>query len=312
MKRYALFALLIGSLTLAVAGCGDDEEDGGGDGGGEVVSAPEPTEALEEHVERVNQAIAEGDCEALVSEALSFTRIGPDGLPVAPGDPADPAECSGKAPAAGLLTAIKGTEFTESEEGGPAAFSEGQAGKPIEGYDRWTMLSLVDNDGTWRQLLFFPADPQLEEDPPEGADYAKKLDTALNAVRSGDCKGAGDAFDPNSRLAEGKGPVAACENLAGGEIFAPAFKATEAEDAQPEELVVTRDYAVYGIPTEEAYFAAVMVTPPGPPNQPPQTSFSLTELVPLTEVELPPPPKTEADAGPGAEATETQAPTETD
>ena len=292
MKR---FTLVLTCMAFAAAGCGgDDDESGDGGGDGDVVSAPEAQSSLQEHVDAVNQAIAEGDCEALIETTFSFTRAGEGGLPAQPGDPVRPEECGAKAPAPSLLKQIKGTAYTESEEEGPAAISQGTGGKPVDGFDYSMMISLVDWDGNWRHLTFFPGDPQLDQDPPDDADHAETLDLALEAVRSGDCKDAATAFNSNSPLAGGKGPEEACERLAGGEIFAPALKATDAEDAQPEELVVGLDVVIYGVPTEEAYFAVVMATAPGPAGQAPQSHFSLTDVIPLTEVEIEPPPEATA------------------
>ena len=292
MKR---FTLVLTCMAFALTGCGgDDDENGGGEGDGDVVSAPEAQSSLQEHVDAVNRAIAEGDCEALMETTFSFIRVGEGGVPAGPGDPASPEECGAKAPAPALLAELKGTAYSESEEEGPAAISQGTGGKPVDGFDHSVMISLVDRDGNWRHLAFFPGDPQLDQDPPDDADHAETLDLALEAVRSGDCKDAGSAFNANSPLAGGKGPEAVCRRLSGGDVFGPALKATDAEDAQPEELVAGLDFAIYGIPTEEAYFAVLMATAPGQAGQAPQSHFSLTDVVPLTEIEIEPPPEATA------------------
>jgi hypothetical protein len=205
-----------------------------------------------------------------------------------PGGPATERECAPNSPAQSVLRTNKDVEFAVGEESGPVAVSEGELASPVEGYDLTAMISLVDLDGQWRDLIYFPVDPQFEEEPNADADPAAVVEELVAAVKSGDCEGV-DIFDPFSRLTSGKqgdaGQLAACKALVDGSYFGPSVKETPEEDLEPEELIFARDIALYGVPTKEAYYVVTMFTPPTEPEAPPQATFRVTEVNVLTEAE---------------------------
>src|SRR5688500_4484858 len=283
----SLFAcLVLGFLPL---GCGDDDDEG--DDGGDVVSQPEPTTPIDQQMAAINQAIDDQDCDQFAALNFSFLRGQVDGLPPEPGaSSATKEECSFLEDNA--LSQLAGVEFTESEELGAAAITEGELPAPIQGYESVTMVWLTDWDGEYRNLYYFPADPQVGEVPAEGADPESSVQALIDAARSGDCKDAEEFIEPTGLLAQQNGgAVEGCEAIADGEIFAPAVEGTP--DAAPEEMGTVRDYAFYGVPTADAYFGVTLATPPVDPGEPASSEFRVIDVVPLTEVELEPTPEEE-------------------
>ncbi len=273
-------ALCAAAMLLAACGGSDDSTTStdAAEGG-----APAAAQPLSEAVAELNDAIAAGDCEALMELTFSTTRLSAvEGQPAEPDQPAMKEECSGEAPAPGLLEELEGTTFEDSEEYGPAAVTEGEASEPIGGYDHWAVTWAVDRDGQWRNLGFFPTDPQFEEDLGDGADPQAVGEEMVAAVEEDDCGSADGTFAKFSRY--GKAPEDFCEALAGGSIFAPAVRG--AEKVEVEELGASRDYGFAGVDTGDTYFLASMATPPIKPGSPPQDEIEVVEVVPLTEFEI--------------------------
>jgi hypothetical protein len=181
-----------------------------------------------------------------------------------------------------LLADLEGTTFDESEDFGVAAISQGEAEKPIQGYDYWAVLWAADRDGEWRNLAFFPTDPQFEEKLGSGADPVAITEEMIEAARTGDCENAEEFFNGFVRF--GEKPVDACKTLAGGTIFAPAVKAA-GDDLVVEEIGSSRDYAFVGVDTGDTYFLVALATPPIKPGSPPQDEILVSEVVPVTEYE---------------------------
>jgi hypothetical protein len=145
---------------------------------------------------------------------------------------------------------------------------------------------MVDRDGMWRNLGFYPTDPQFEEELGEGADPVGATEQLLDAVSTGDCSDADEFVSKFTRF--GEQPEQGCEALISGSIFAPAVEAA-GEDVVVEELGRSRDYAFVGVDTGEAYFGVTLNTPPIKPDQPPQSELLIAEVVPLTDFEIVPP-----------------------
>jgi hypothetical protein len=282
LKRVVTSLLVLAAASFAA--CGDDNDEPAAESETELSAlAPEPTGSLEDAVAELNQAIADGDCEALVATTFSVMRPNAQGDgPAEPGDPVQPQECAKESPAVPLLADIKGTTFEESEEYGPAAISQGSTDSPVGGYDMWAVVWLVDRDGEWRQTSFYPTDPQFEEDLPEEADPVGVTEEMVAAVQEEDCSQADQFFGEQTRF--GATPEEGCEAILGGSIFAPAVQA--AEDVTVEEIGASRDYAIVGIDTGETYFAAQLATPPIKPNQPPQAELQVADVLPLGEFEI--------------------------
>lgn len=287
-----LTRVLLGGLggvltAVALAACGGDDSPEPG-----VVSAPEPDQALEEHLERVNGALATGDCKTFVEESFSQGRNQPRRSTelIEPGAPATKRDCAPPTKTtAKLMSALEGIEFTVTKESGPAAVSEGTADVEFQGYGHWAQISLVDRDRQWRALSYFQVEPQ-DESPPRKADPGAVVDEFLTAVRADDCKDADAIFDPLGRLAGGSfkladpnGAARACKTVVNGALFAPSLKQTREADARPEELLTTRDISIWGIPTKEAYYAVFLGTPPHRIGAPPESTFLVSDVVVLTE-----------------------------
>ena len=281
------------ALTLAAVGlgaCGDEgEETTSGTGSEEAATgAPQATGSVDDAVATLNQAIADQDCEAIVSITYSTIRPSDTGEGVAedPDQPVQPVECSKKSPAPFLLKDLEGTEFTESEEyGGAAAMSEGTGGKPIQGYDRWAVMWLADRDGEWRNISFYPVDPQFEEDLPEAADPVGVTERMIEAVEAGDCSNAEELFGEGLRF--GATPKEACETVAGGSTFVPALKEA-GEEITVEEIGRSRDYAFVGIDMGDLYYAVQLATPVIEPNQPVQDEVQVADIIRMTDAPEPP------------------------
>ena len=282
MKRLLIAGLA--AAAIALGACGDDEgEETTATTEEAATGAPQATQSLDDAVAQLNEAIASDDCEAMTSLAFSFLRSNAAGdAPAEPGEPVRPEECEKGSPADLLLTDIEGTTFDESEDFGAAAVSMGSGGKAVQGYDEWSVIWLVDRDGQWRTHSFFPADPQFDEDLPETVDPVATTEEAVAAIQAGDCSNADELFGEQTRL--GKTSDEACENLAGGSIFAPAVAG--ATDITYEEIGATRDYAVVGIDTGDTYFAALLGTPVIDAKQPVQDVVHVLDVVPLTDFEI--------------------------
>ena len=288
MRAICVSLLAVLALVVVTPGCGDDDDEG--DDGGDVVSQPESNVPIEDQMAALNQAIDDQDCDQFAALNFGFLRAPVDGLPPAPGSPATAEECTSLED--NPLSQLAGPEFTESEELGAAAITEGELAQPIQGYDNVTMIWLTDWDGEYRNLYYFPADPQIGEEPASGIDPESSVQALIDAARTGDCEDAEEFMEPTGLLAQQNGgAVEGCEAVAGGEIFAPAVKATP--DAAPEEMGITRDYAFYGVPTADAYFGVTLATPPVDPGEPPSAESRVIDVVPMTEVELEPQPSEE-------------------
>jgi hypothetical protein len=287
MRKLLIAGLAVAALALGA--CGDDDSDDTTTAAEETSSsAPQASGSLDDAVAQLNEAIANQDCEAFVAMTFSFLRADETGeAPAEPGDPVRPDECGDEAPAPPLLADIEGTTFDESEEyGGTAAMSTGSGGKPIQGYEEWTVQWLVDRDGEWRTLGFIPTDPQFEEDLPETVDPVAITQQLVDAVESGDCAGAEEFINADHFLGEpGSSPEEGCESVVGGSIFAPAVSAATDEVAV-EELGQSRDFAFVGVDTGDTYFAAILGTPVVKANQPVQDEVQVIDIVPMTEFEI--------------------------
>ena len=284
----ALFALL---AALGFAACGSEEStEGGDDGESQLVSPPEVTASLDEQMQALNEAIATDDCEAFSELTFTFLRpLGDDGQFQEPGSPGTAEECKNTEQVRGMLD---GVELTESAEYGTVGVTEGALPKPVGGYDTMVVNWLLDSDGQYRHTFLGPSDPAIGTEPLEGTDFDAVIDGMLEAVRSGDCSGAEGLFHEAGLFAEaGSTPEEQCEALAGGQIFAPALK----ETAEPgvEQLGATLDQVWYGIGTEEAYFTVTLSTPiakqRGSLSDEEQGTFTVTDVIPNTVVELDPP-----------------------
>ena len=280
-RRHSVLWLLLAALALLAAGCGDDS------GSRPETSAPQAEQPLDEVVAELNRAISEQDCNAFVALTYSALRVNAAGdAPADAGEPVRPEECEENG-ADVLLGDLEGTTFEESEDFGAAAFAEGPAGAPVEGYDHWTVILLADRDGKWRHFGFVPADPQFSEEMAEGADPVGVTEQFVEAVKAGDCANADEFLLDQLRF--GETPREACEALAGGTIFAPALRS--AEDMTVEEIGRTRDYAIVGVDTGRTYFAVQLNTPPIAPNKPPQAELLVVDVVPMTDFEIVEPPE---------------------
>ena len=272
------------ALAFALGACGDDNEEPTGSSEDAASSAPEASAPVDEAVTALNEAIASQDCEQLMEITFSVLRVNADGDgPAEPGQPVQPEECSGEAPAPGLLKALEGTTFEQTEDYGAGAISDGTGGKETGGYDHWSVIWAVDRDGQYRNLAFYPADPQFEEDLPTSVDPVAVTEEMLSIIESGDCANADQVFGEGTRF--GASPEEACEALSGGTIFAPAVKAA-GDDALVEELGASRDYALVGVDTGDTYFLVHLATPPIKPDQPVQDEIGVVDVVPLTDFEV--------------------------
>ena len=281
----AMFALLPAALGLAA--CGSDDSD---DGGSELVSPPEATVSIDEQMQALNEAIAADDCEAFASLTLTFLRPrDAEGELPEPGSAGSADECKNTEQVRAMLD---GVEFTEAAEYGTAALTEGELAKPVGGYDTMSASWILDSDGQYRHTFMGPSDPGIGTEPVEGTDFDEVIDSMLEAVRSGDCSGAEEIFHEAGVFAEpGSTPEEQCEGLAGGQIFAPAVKATE--EPGVEQMGATLDQVWYGISTEEAHFTVTLTTPiakqQGSLTEEEQGTFTVVDVLPNTEVELPAP-----------------------
>jgi hypothetical protein len=276
-----VFVLVLAALALFVAGCGDDSESG------PETSAPRAEQPLDEAIAELNRLIREQDCDAFVALTYSALRVNAAGdAPADPGEPVRPEECEDNG-AGALLKELKGTTFEESEDFGAAAFAEGPAGKPVEGYDHWTVIFLTDRDGEWRHFSFVPADPQFEEEMAEGADPIGVAEQFVDAVEAGDCTNADQFLLDQLRF--GDKPRESCEALAGGTVLAPALRS--AKDVKVEEIARVRDYAIVGVDTGRTYFAVQLNTPPIAPDKPPQDELLVVDVVPMTDFKIVEPPE---------------------
>ena len=277
---------MVCAAALALGACGEDDSSTTAEEEPST-SAPAAEQSLDDAVAGLNTAIEEQDCEALLALSFSTTRISvDDDAPAEPDQPVQPEECGKDAPAPPLLADLEGTTFDESEEYEGAAISQGEAGEPVGGYDHWAVLWMVDRDGMWRNIGFYPTDPQFEEELGEGADPVDTTEQLLDAVRTGDCSNAEEFVSKFTRF--GDQPDDGCEALISGSIFAPAVKSA-GEDVVVEELGRSRDYALVGVDTGDAYFGVALNTPPIKPDQPPQSELLIAEVVPLTDFEIVPP-----------------------
>ena len=272
-----LAALVLAVFTLALLGCGDDSGSPEPESG-----APEPTQSLDAALGELNRVIKEQDCGGFVALTYSALRTNAAGdAPAEAGEAVRPEECeeNGAGP---LLRDLEGTRFTDSENYVSAAVAEGPAGEPVEGYDTWTVILLGDRDGKWRHLAFIAADPQFEEDLPNGADPVAVAEQLVRMVKNEDCSSASDVFGAGLRF--GDTPREACETLGDGTIFAPAVR--RAGEVTVEELGTTRDYSIVGIDTGRTYFAVYLGTPPIAPDRPPQDEIRVREIVPMTDFQI--------------------------
>lgn len=271
------------AAAFALGACGDDSEEPTGGSEEAASSAPEASAPIDDAVADLNEAIANQDCELLMEITFSSLRASADGDgPAEPGQPVQPEECSKQAPAPGLLKALEGTTFEETEDYGAGAISDGTGGKKTGGYDHWSVIWAVDRDGQYRNLAFYPADPQFEEDLPESVDPVAVTEEMVSIVESGDCANVDQVFGKGTRF--GATPEEACEALAGGTIFAPAVKA--ADDLTVEDVGASRDYALVGVDTGDTYFLVQLATPPIKPDQPVQDEIMVADVVPLTDFEI--------------------------
>jgi hypothetical protein len=274
--------LLVAALALALfAGCGGDSDSES------ETSAPQAEQSLDDAVAELNRVIREQDCDGFVALTYSALRINAAGDgPADAGEPVRPEECEENG-ADALLEDLKGTTFEESKDFGAAAFAEGSGGKPVAGYDRWTVTFLADRDGQWRDIGFVPADPQFAEEMNEDADPVGVAEQLVDAVKTGDCANADEFL--LDRLRFGDTPREACEALAQGTIFAPALRS--AEDVTVEEIGRIRDYAIVGVDTGRTYFAVQLSTPPIAPNKPPQAKLLVIDVLPMTDFVIVEPPE---------------------
>ena len=284
MRRWGattVFMVLLAALALFAVGCGEDSES-------ELeTNAPQAEQPLDDAVAELNRLIREQDCDAFVALTYSALRVNAAGdAPADPGEPVRPEECEDNG-AGALLEELKGTAFEETEDFGAAAFAEGPAGAPVEGYDRWTVIFLTDRDGKWRHFSFVPADPQFEEEMAEGADPVGVTEQFVAAVEAGDCANA-DRFLLD-QLRFGEKPRESCEALAGGTVLAPALRS--AGEVTVEEIARVRDYAIVGVDTGRTYFAVQLNTPPIAPNKPPQDELLVVDVVPMTDFKIVEPPE---------------------
>ena len=283
MKRLLIAGLAAAAIALGACGGDEGEDTAATTADTAATGAPQATESIDDAVAELNEAIANGDCEAIVATTFSALRESASGDgPAEPGEPAAPDECAKNGPASGLLAEIEGTIFEESEDYGAAAISQGSGGKPVGGYEDWSVVWMVDRDGEYRHVAFFPADPQFDEDLPAEADPVGVTEQLVTAVQNGDCSTADDFM--GDRLRFGESPEAACETIAGGSIFAPAVKS--AEDVTVEEIGASRDYAVVGVDTGETYFGVLLATPPIAPDKPVQDVVLVNDVVALTDFEI--------------------------
>jgi hypothetical protein len=276
-----LLLVWVAALGPIAAGCGDEEQ------GEPKTNAPQAEQPLDKAIADLNRAIREQDCDAFVSLTYSALRVNAAGDgPADAGEPVRPEECEENG-ADVLLKDLQGTTFGDSEDFGAAAFAEGPAGKPVGGYDLWTVGFLTDRDGKWRHIVFVPADPQLEQEMAADADPVGVTKLLVRAMKSGDCANADQFLLDQLRF--GDTPREACEALAGGTIFAPAVR--KAEDVDVEEVARVRDYAVVGVDTGQTYFGVQLSTPPIAPGEPPQDVVFVTDVVPMTDFEVVEPPE---------------------
>ena len=276
-----VLALLIAGVALLIAGCGDDSDSE------PETSAPQAEQPLDEVITELNSVIEKQDCDAFVALTYSTLRVNAAGdAPADAGEPVRPEECEENG-ADVLLKDLEGTTFEESEDFGAAAFAEGSGGKPVQGYDRWTVIFLTDRDGNWRHYGFVPADPQFEEEMAAGADPVGVTEQLVDAVKTGDCANADEFLLDQLRF--GDTPGEACAALAEGTIFAPALRS--AEEVTVEEIGRTRDYAIVGVDTGKTYFAVQLNTPPIAPNKPPQDEVLVVDVVPMTDFKIVEPPE---------------------
>jgi hypothetical protein len=276
-----MFMVLLAALALVAVGCGEESEPE------PETSAPQAEQPLDDAIAELNRLIREQDCDAFVALSYSALRVNAAGdAPADAGEPVRPEECEDNG-AGPLLKELKGTTFGESEDFGAAAFAEGPAGAPVEGYDRWTVIFLTDRDRKWRYFSFVPADPQFEEEMADDADPVGVAEQFVGAIKAGNCANADQFLLDQLRF--GDKPRESCEALAGGTVLAPALRS--AGDVKVEEIARVRDYAIVGVDTGRTYFAVQLNTPPIAPNKPPQDELLVVDVVPMTDFRIVEPPE---------------------
>ena len=205
------------------------------------------------------------------------------------GEPVRPEECEENG-ADVLLQEARGHDLRASPRTiGAAAFSRGRRrATPVAGYDPWAVVLLADRDGRWRNLAFYPADPQFDEDLAEAADPVGITEQLVDAMKTGDCADADQFLLDQIRL--GETPREACEALAAGTIFAPAHPVRQGRDRRGDRQrpgLLRSSASTLAPPISESCSS----TPPIKPGRPPQDEVFVNEVVPMTDFKIVEPPE---------------------
>lgn len=263
MRRLGM--VLICATALVVTGCGGDDENGGDTDAAttaptaDLAPQPEPDVPISELLPEINEAFANGDCEQYLELAHWQTRATPNR-----DAPATDEECQAAAP---LLRDFEQLEFTESEEFGTGAITQGAAPEGVkQAEDEVTALIWILDDGEWRHLQnLFIGDPQIGTEP--AGDPLANAETFVDAAREGDCREMEPVLQPDGVLAQGaEGNLReACELITQGRVLAPALEQTP--ETELADFGGTLDNTFVGLPTEEEYFTIYLTTPTVEPGQ---------------------------------------------
>ena len=270
-------AMLFAVAALGLAACGDDSEETTSETENteettELTAQPEPAEPVSVAMEEINAAFADQDCDLYFERAHPLTRA------VAETDaPATKEECQAAEP---LFADFEGLEFTELDQFGTAAITEGVAPEGVaKAPDEHTALVwLLEPDGSWGHVqALFIGDEQIGTEP--AGDPMPNAEAFIDAARDGDCKAMEPTINPDGALAAAaEGDLAkACELITDGEVLAPAL-----EDTPETELVDlggTLDNAFVGLPTSDGYFTIHLTTRAVKPGEEQQNTEMLVNDV---------------------------------
>ena len=257
--------LAVTGAVALIAGCGGD--DGGGDknSGRTATTAtasgpPQAKEGLPAAAQRLEQALAGGDCKALAQSMLhSVAR----GRGVDPDTPPTAEECRYIRGEAGNV-GLSGLDVSKVKEFGPAGVGEGSGDHTHRGEISATVW-LLDTDGSWKTVFNAAlVRPQIGFSRPPGhfEGNARKF---VAALATADCDTSWRLVNVASRFfgAAGGDKAKYCEQISN------AYKDDEktngiadlASDpaAEPKELGTLADLAFYGLELESGRYLVLVL-----------------------------------------------------
>lgn len=211
-----------------------------------AIAQPKPEQPITAELRPFNSAIASSSCVRFTPLIFSTVRQSQAGAPT------EANECSG------FQTFLRGSQdarFSHAAEYGTAALMEAPAPGGEPAGERLVSLWALDRDGRFRATQVAGVEPaQIGTRPREDTRAEQNAAAFVGATRERDCRALEPLLNPDGRLAAmAGGSDAACKA-----VVVPAVRATS--DARPVELGATRDFAFYGLPTEDAYFTIFLGT----------------------------------------------------